>query len=456
MSVISRRNFIRSASAITAGAAIIPNLLSCSPSKRLNIAIVGVGGRGSAQWGACLDKEGIPVENVVAMCDVDEKRAAKGFNAFPNAKKFKDFRKMLDEMGNEIDAVMISTPDHTHFPAAMASMQLGKHVYVEKPLAHNVWQLRTLKKAAHEYKVITQLGNQGHATDGIRRVKEWVDAGIVGDVKEVIAWFNGPTFGHGKYFDKPDSFPPAAQPVPDGFDWDLWLGPAANRPYNSIYAPKTWRGFYDFGNGELGDWACHTLDAPFWALELGMPHTIEALYHSGAPEGFLPDQSIIKFEFPERGDKPAATLMWHEGGLKPENRPEWKIDELPPSGMIMVGEKQNIITGPRPNNAQLMMSKSEWESWVENEMPEATIPRVEGGPQQEFLRAVKGDGPLPGSDFDYGADLTEMAALGVMAQRFNTRVEYDAKAMKVTNNETLNKFIKEPVREGWSYGEELW
>lgn len=456
MSVISRRNFIRSASALTAGAAIIPNLLSCSPSKKLNIAIVGVGGRGSAQWGACLDKEGIPVENVVAMCDVDEKRAAKGFAKFPNARKFKDFRKMLDEMGGEIDAVMISTPDHTHFAAAMAAMQLGKHVYVEKPLAHNVWQLRTLKKAAHEYKVITQMGNQGHATDGIRRVKEWVDAGIVGEVKEVIAWFDGPKFGPGKYFNKPESFPPEAQAVPDGFDWDLWLGPAANRPYNSIYAPKTWRGFYDFGNGELGDWACHTLDAPFWALDLGMPHTIESLYHSGAPEGFLPDQSIIKFEFPERGDMPAATLMWHEGGLKPENRPEWKIDELPSSGMIMVGEKQNIITGPRPNNAQLMMSKAEWESWVENEMPEATIPRVEGGPQQEFLQAVKGDGPLPGSSFDYGADLTEMASLGVMAQRFNTRVEYDAKAMKITNNETLNRFIKEPVRDGWSYGEELW
>ncbi len=456
MSTISRRNFIRSASAITAGAAIIPNLLSCSPSKKLNIAIVGVGGRGRAQWGACLDEEGIPVENVVAMCDVDEKRAAEGFGTFPNARKFKDFRKMLDEMGNEIDAVMISTPDHTHFPAAMAAMQLGKHVYVEKPLAHNVWQLRTLKKAAHEYKVITQLGNQGHATDGIRRVKEWVDAGILGDVKEVIAWFDGPTFGPGRYFNKPESFPPQEQPVPDGFDWDLWLGPAAYRPYNSIYAPKTWRGFYDFGNGELGDWACHTLDAPFWALELGMPHTIETLFHSGAPEGFLPDQSIIKFSFPERGDKPAATLLWHEGGVKPENRPEWKIDELPPSGMIMVGEKQNIITGPRPNNAQLMMSKADWDNWVANEMPEATIPRVEGGPQQEFLRAVKGDGPLPGSNFDYGADLPEMASLGVLSQRFNTRVEYDARAMKVTNNERLNHFIKEPVREGWSYGEDLW
>ncbi|MFV0589875.1 MAG: Gfo/Idh/MocA family protein [Draconibacterium sp.] len=455
MNSLTRRNFLRSASTVVAGTAIIPNLLSCSPSKKINIAIVGVGGRGETQWGSCLDETGQPIHNVVAMCDVDDQRASKGFTTFPNAKKFKDYRKMLDEMSNEIDAVMISTPDHSHFPAALAAMQLGKHVYVEKPLAHNVWQLRTLKKAAHRYKVITQMGNQGHTTDGIRRVKEWVDADVIGEVKEVIAWFDGPEFGPGKYFNKADNYPPLAQAVPEYLDWDLWLGPAAKRPYNSVYAPKTWRGFYDFGNGELGDWACHTLDAPFWSLELGMPHTTETLFHSGAPEGFLPDKSIIKFEFPERGNKPPVTLMWYEGGLKPENRPEWKISELPGSGMIMVGEKQNIITGGRPNNAQLMMSKEEWESWVKNEMPEATIPRIEGGPQQEFFRAITGDGSLPGSNFDYAADLTEMALLGVLAQRFNTRVEYDAKSMKVTNNEALNNYIKEPVCDGWQFGEDL-
>ncbi len=455
MNSLTRRNFIRSTSAVVAGTAIIPHLLSCSPSKKLNIAIVGVGGRGEAQWSSCLDENGQAVHNVVAMCDVDDQRAAKGFNTFPNACKFKDFRKMLDEMSNEIDAVMISTPDHTHFPAAVAAMQLGKHVYVEKPLAHNVWQLRTLKKAAHHYNVITQMGNQGHATDGIRRVKEWVDADVLGQVKEVIAWFDGPEFGPDKYFNKANNYPPQAQAIPEYLDWDLWLGPAAKRPYNSVYAPKTWRGFYDFGNGELGDWACHTLDAPFWSLNLGMPHTTEALFHSGAPEGFLPDQSIIKFEFPERGSQAPVTLMWYEGGLKPENRPEWKIPELPRSGMIMVGEKQNIITGGRPNNAQLMMSKAEWDNWVEKEMPEASIPRIEGGPQQEFFRALTGDGPLPGSNFDYAADLTEMALLGVLAQRFNTRVEYDAQNMKVTNNEALNNYIKEPVRDGWQYGEEL-
>jgi len=450
MNYYSRRNFLKSSSALAVGAVIIPNLISCSPSQKINIAIIGVGGRGKAQWSTCKN------ENVVAMCDVDSNRAQEGFEAFPNAKKYSDFRKMFDEMGNEIDAVMVSTPDHTHFPAAMAAMQLGKHVFVEKPLAHNIWQLRTLKKAAKYYKVITQMGNQGHATDGIRRIKEWVDAGIIGDVKEVIAWFNGPAFGPDKYFEKTDPYPPIEQAIPNGLDWDLWLGPAANRPYNSAYVPKSWRGFYDFGNGELGDWACHTLDAPFWSLELGMPNVVETEFHSGAPAGFLPDQSIIRFEFPKREDKVPATLKWYEGGLKPENRPEWKLDELPGSGMIMVGEKQNIITGGRPNNAQLMMPKDEWENWVANEMPEPTIPRVLDGPQKEFLDAVKGDGPLPGSSFDYAAELTEMASVGVLSQRFNTRIEYDAKNMKASNHPELDIYIKEPVRKGWEYGEKVW
>lgn len=448
--IVSRRSFLKATTAVSTGAFFIPNLLSCSPSGKLNIAVIGVGGRGKANWSACAD------ENIVALCDVDDNRASEGCNTFPDARRFKDFREMFDKMSNNIDAVLVSTPDHTHFAAAMAAMQLGKHVYVEKPLAHNIWQLRTLKKAADKYNVITQMGNQGHATDGIRRVKEWVDAGVVGNVTEVIAWFNGPEFGEDKYFTKPSQFPPAEEPIPEGFDWNLWLGPAEVRPYNHVYHPKSWRGFYDFGNAELGDWACHTLDAPFWSLELGMPSATEAIYNSGAPDGFLPDQSTIRFEFPARGNKPPVVLTWYEGGLKPENRPEWKMDELPGSGMIMVGDKQNIITGGRPNNAQLMMPKEEWENWVANEMPEATIPRIEGGPQQEFLDAVKGNGPLPGSNFNYSADLTEMSLLGVLAQRLNTRIEYDAVNMQVTNHDNLNDYIKEPARDGWRFGDDLW
>ncbi|MCF6357317.1 MAG: Gfo/Idh/MocA family oxidoreductase [Draconibacterium sp.] len=441
---------MRSASAVTVGAAIIPNFISCSPNKKINIAVIGVGGRGAVNWKASA------AENIVALCDVDKVRAKEGFLAYPDAKHYTDYRKMFDEMASKIDAVLISVPDHSHFPATMAAMQLGKHVFVEKPLAHNIWQLRTLKKAANYYNVITQMGNQGHATDGIRRVKEWYDAGIIGEVKEIFAWFNGPSFGPNKYFNKPEQFPPIGEAVPETLDWDLWLGPTARRPYSHYYLPKTWRGFYDFGNGELGDWACHTLDAPFWSLELGMPEVVNTEFHSGAPAGFLPDQSIIRFEFPKRGSKPATTLKWYEGGLKPENRPEWKLDKLPDSGMIMIGEKQNIITGGRPNNAQLMMPKDEWENWVANEMPTPTIARIKGGPVKEFLDAIKNDGPLPGSNFNYSAELTEMAAVGVLSQRFNARIEYDAKNMKVTNHPEFDKYIKEPVRKGWKYGEEVW
>ena len=452
MSSISRRNFLRSAGALTAGAVFVPNFISCAPSGQINVAAIAAGGRAAHNINAVAEQQGV---NIVALCDVDDNRARNIYKKYPNAKTYKDFRKMLDEMYKEIDAVLIATPDHTHFAATMASMQLGKHVYVEKPLAHNVWQLRTLQKAAHHYGVITQMGNQGHATDGIRRVKEWFDAGITGDVKEIIAWFNGPTFGAGKYITKPSAFPVPEEKVPEGLDWDLWLGPQTSRPYNHVYVPKSWRGFYDFGNAELGDWVCHTLDAPFWALNLGMPTATECLNPSGGNTSFVPDSSVISFDFAARGKQPAVNLKWYEGGLKPENRPEWGLDELPGSGMIMVGEKMNIMTGGRPNNAQLMMPKDEWDAWVKYEMPEASIPRIEGGPQQEFIDAIKG-GPQPGSNFDYATRLTEMGLIGVLAQRFQTRIEYDAVNMKVTNHEGMEKYIKEPVRKGWEYGEEVW
>ena len=272
MKNLSRRNFLKSTSVASVGALIIPNFISISPNSKLNIAVIGVGGRGRANWSK------VPKENIVAMCDVDDVRAAEGYKKYPKAKKYKDFRRMFDEMANEIDAVIISTPDHTHFAATMAAMQLGKHVYVEKPLAHNIWQVRTLQKAANYYGIVSQMGNQGHTTNGIRLIKEWVDADVLGQVKEVHAWHSKVDLKNGTYFVKPDILPPVANEIPETLDWDLWLGQAEERPFNTVYAPKSWRGFYDFGNGMLGDWACHTIDAPFWDLEIGMPHTF-----TGAP-----------------------------------------------------------------------------------------------------------------------------------------------------------------------------
>lgn len=458
MNNLNRRSFMKTAATFSAGAMILPTLKSCSPNSKLNLAFVGVGGRGAANLKGCaqFDKNMVATNNVVALCDISEERAAAGFDQFPNAKRFTDFRVMLDKMGKDIDAVVITTPDHTHFPAAMAAMEMGKHVYVDKPLAHNIWQLRTLRKAAKHYGVVTQLGNQGHTTEGIRFVKEWYEADVLGDVTEIHAWFNGPHFHEKGYFLKPDNYPPTPEDVPANIDWDSWLGPKAHRPYSHFYLPRFWRGWYEFGNAELGDWACHTLDAPFWALDLGMPTSVDSIIRTPSAEGFVSDKSQLQFNFPARGNKPPVTLHWYEGDLQPENRPEWNIDEMPGSGMVMVGSKKSLRTGGRPNDPRLCVPHEEMQEFAKN-IPERTIPRVaEEDPQGEFCNAVKGVGPMPGSDFEYGARLTEMSLVGVLSQRFNTRIEYDAANMKVTNHADFDQYIKEPVREGWSYGENLW
>jgi len=455
----SRRSFLQKSAALGMGTLVIPHFLKASANGKVNIAVIGAGGRGWRNFTSFLNKEHPELsENIVAFCDVCDTRAAAAYEAFPEVPRFKDFRKMLDKMHKDIDAVIISTPDHTHFPAAMASMQMEKHVYMEKPLARNIWQLRTLSRAASHYKVIAQMGNQGHSTDGIRRVKEWVDAGVTGEVKEVFAWFNGPEFREDGYFLKPNNYPPATSPVPEGLDWDLWLGPAAKIPYAKYYHPRFWRGWYDFGCGELGDWACHTLDAPFWSLDLGSPSVVEPEFsdRNPMPEKFVTNSSVLRFEFPARGDKPPVIMKWFEGGKQPENYQDWGMDELPNNGMIMIGSEKSIRTGGRPNDSRLVMAKEEWEAYQEN-MPEPVIPRVpDESPHHEWLNAIKGIGPMPVSDFYYASRLTEMALVGVLAQRFDTRIEFDAENMKITNHPELNRYVKEPVRKGWEYGEDLW
>ena len=449
MTNLSRRSFLQTASAAAAGAIFIPNLLRCSPNNRLNIAVIGVGGRGQASWTQ------VPRESIVAMCDVDDRQSVEGFLACPEAKKYKDFRVMFDEMARDIDAVIIATPDHTHFAAAMAAMELGKHVFVEKPLAHNIWQCRTLKKAAKHYGVVSQMGNQGHTTSGIRLVKEWYDAGILGQVKEVFAWqpalnLNGPNG-----FVPSTGFPPEPQTIPNELDWDLWQGQAVEHQYNKVYVPKNWRGFYYYGDGKLGDWGCHTLDAPFWALDLGMPHTVEAELVNPVPDHtFVSEQSVVTWQFAARGNKAPVTMKWYEGFGKPEVRPEWGIDQLPNEGMIMIGDKKTLITGMRPNNARLLVPKEEWTEFLKNP-PAKTIPRIlQEKPVQEWIAAIKTH-TLPGSNFNYSASLTEMLQVGILAQRFGGKIEYDAKNMKATGRPELDVFIKEPVRKGWSYGENL-
>ncbi len=451
MKNLSRRTFLRSASAAGVGALFIPGFISCAPSTKLRFAIIGVGGQGEASW------RQLSMDSIVAMCDVDDRMSVKGYKACPKSKKYKDFRVMFDEMAKDIDAVIIATPDHTHFPAAMAAMELGKHVFVEKPLAHNIWQLRTLKKAAKHYGIVSQMGNQGHTTNGIRLVKEWYEAGVLGEVREVIAWQGKIDFEKDKsYFALPDSFPPQPQEVPNGLDWNLWQGPAAVRQFNNIYVPRTWRGFYDFGNGKLGDWCCHTLDAPFWALDLGLPHTVEGKITSPVPDhSFIAEESLVTWQFGARGNKAPVTMKWYEGFEKPAVRPEWGIDELPSGGMIMIGDKKTLITGGRPNDARLLVPEEEMKEFLKN-APAKTIPRVgEEKPVQEWIDAIKNN-TLPGSNFDYSASLVEMAHVGVLAQRFGGIINYDAENMKATNRPELDVYIKEPMREGWVYGENLW
>ena len=449
---LNRRTFLKS-SMIAGASLVFPRNISCkNPNSKLNIAVIGVGGRGHANFSPVLKSE-----NIVAMCDVDENRAKGGYekikSEFSNVKKFTDYRIMFDKMHKSIDAVIISTPDHTHFIPAFIAMQLGIHVYMEKPLAHNVFECRTLKKAANYYKVTTQMGNQGHTTNGIRQIKEWYQAGILGEVREIHAWIGSLNFRPGHYWSLPESFPPPKQQIPKSLNWDLWLGPAKNRAYNSVYVPKSWRGFYDFGSGQLGDWSCHTLDGPFWTLGLGMPYKIESYVPNQIDKHrFVSEKSVVTFNFAANKKRKSVTLKWYEGGFKPKINPQFPLKKLGSGGMIMIGSKKSLITGGRPNNPKLIVSEAEWKEFKKNP-PKKTIPRLKWGdetPVHEWIDAIKNN-YLPESNFNYGADLTEMALLGTLSQRFAAKLDYDSEKMEITNRPDINEFLKRSPREGWAY-----
>ncbi|MBM3854460.1 MAG: Gfo/Idh/MocA family oxidoreductase, partial [Verrucomicrobia bacterium] len=336
-----------------------------------------------------------------------------------------------------------------HYPAAMLAVQRGKHVYVEKPLTHSVGEARALRDAARKKGIISQMGNQGRATEGIRLMKEWFEAGVLGEVREVQAW--SPTFND-RYFLRPAALPLPAQQPPATLNWDLWLGPAQARPYHETIAPVRWRGWWDFGNGMLGDWACHTLDAPFWALELGAPSSVDVEV-SEVNREISPRWAEITYKFPARGQRPPVTLKWLEGAEKmPAEPPGWKDDGkkagFPNRGMIMLGSRHTLIApGGRPDSPRLLPN-AVWEEFKQNRPP-ATIPRVKGGPLKEWLDAIAQEGPLPGSNFEYSVPLTEMVLLGVLAMRTGKRIEWDGKAGRVTNDPALNKLVAVAARSGW-------
>ncbi|MEM8953302.1 MAG: Gfo/Idh/MocA family oxidoreductase [Verrucomicrobiota bacterium] len=450
MKKTTRRQFMSTASAAVAASALPRfSIASTDQASKINVALVGIGGMGRYAVGEAVE------ENLVALCDVDEERGGAAFREHPQVPRFKDFRVMLDKMGNDIDAVAISTPDHTHFAPAMAAMELGKHVFIQKPLAHNIWEVRTLQKAAKQYGVISQMGNQGHTFDGMLRIKEWVDAGVIGDVTEVITWTNRP---NPPWFIPPDTFPPPPSPVPATLDWDLWQGPVAARPFSDAYAPVRWRGWWDYGCGSLGDIGCHTFDAPFWVLDLGLPTKVEVEQDAPPGEGFIPMSSVVTYHFPARGDKPPVTMKWFEKGRDVPVPKRWdsKIPLSEKGGMYMEGSKETLYHADmRPTSPRLTPDDRF------NDLKAALneIDRMEnqgkGGPIKEWFRAIKGEGPAPGSNFDYAGPLTEVVLLGAMAQRTGKTIEWDAETMSVKGQPELDVIIKEPVREGWAYGESL-
>lgn len=441
MNLLTRRSFVRHAtigSAATLGfPAVLRSQAGRSPNDRLNLAFVGVGGRGR---NAVLE---LPDENHVAFCDVDDARAAVTYQKFPDVPRFRDYRVMLDKLGRDIDAVRISTPDHMHFPIAMAAMALGKHVFVEKPLTHTVAEARTLARVAREKKVATQMGNQGHANEGLRRLKEWFQAGILGEVREVHSWTNRPGWAQGIALPDHSQGAPAK---PETLDWDLWLGVAPARAYDPAFVPFRWRGFWEYGNGALGDMACHLLDGAYWALELGAPAWVEAISAKGTAHT-APASAVITYQFPARGALPPVKLTWYDGGNKPVLPEHWEQGrKLPDNGTLIIGTKETVLADTYYGSVRIVPETRMKE--LAASLPPKTLPRCQGGHYREWIAACKGGAPA-GSNFDYSGPFSEVVLLGNIALRTGRRLVWDAAAMKITNDPAASRWLTKEYRPGF-------
>jgi predicted dehydrogenase len=453
---ISRRDFIAGTAAAAAFTIVPRHVLAGSgqtpPSEKLNIAGIGIGGQGK------LNVKNVSTENIVALCDVDWGFVAKTFELYPKAKKYRDFRKMFDKQ-KDIDAVVIATPDHNHAIATMAALQLGKHVFCEKPLTHSIYEARKITETARQVKVTTQMGIQAHSCEGIRLACEWIWAGAIGPVREVHAWTSRPSpywWPYGK--ERPKETPP----VPETLDWNLWLGPAPYRPYHPCYLPAKWRGWRDFGTGAIGDMGAHILDPVFWALKLCHPTTVEASFARSNDDTY-PWASIIHYEFPAREDMPPLKLTWYDGGLMPP-RP----DELEPGrrmgnsdgGVLYIGEKGKILAGYAEGPRLIPETKMK-----EYKRPPKTIPRVfqdtyyDEATKYEvlyidehklnWLQSCKA-GKQASAGFDYSGPLTEIVLLGNLAINTGEKLHWDGPNMKVKNLPEADKYINLPYNHGWT------
>lgn len=436
MAIMNRRQFIGSLAIGNAG--IVAGRAWAAPesrsaNERLDIAVIGCGGRGAGNLA------GVAGENIVALCDVDQNRAAAAFAKFPRAKKYRDFRKMLDQLQNRIDAVVVSTPDHTHAPAAAMALKMDKHCYCEKPLAHSVYEARVVAELAKKKNVATQIGTQMHATDNYRRAVELVTTGAIGPVSEVHVWCGKDRRA------RPRSDQPQA--VPAHLDWDLWLGPAPFRPYDPCYVPGQWRWWWSFANGLLGDMGCHYMDLPFWALRLRHPTSVEAEGPAVHPET-TPRLLTVRYQFPTRDDLPPVDLTWYHGPapppvLKEKNLPIWKRGGSGPvSGVLFVGSDGMLMAD---FNRRKLFPESKFADF---QPPEPTIPDSPGH-HQEWITACKTGAPTT-CNFDYSGALTEAVLLGNVAYRTGKRLVWDPANLRTPNCPEADKYLRREYREGWS------
>lgn len=446
-----RRDFLSTLAAGTFAATIIPRHVlggpgHIAPSERIRVASIGVGGMGGGDVGT-ISRLGA---EIVALCDVDQIRGAGSFKTFSNARKYKDFRIMLDKEANYIDAVTVGTPDHTHAVATMAAIKAGKNVYCQKPLTQTIYEAREVTKAAKSAGVITSMGNQGHATEGARLTNEWIRAGVIGEVTEVHAWSDRA----GKLWKQGLGRPKGTPDTPKTLDWDLWLGPRPERPYNPAYAPHSWRGWWDFGTGALGDMGCHILDHPIWALELDAPTSVEARTTLDGSEledkrpnfETYPIAAIIYYHFPSKGSRPAVKLTWYDGGLMPPCPLEMpKGQRLPDNGVLYIGSKGKMYHSSHGGMPQLLPA-----GLVEDAKKVPKTMERSPGHYEEWVIGCKTK-KRPAASFDYSGPMTESVLLGVLALRApGRRLEWDSLNLKVTNHPELQQFIQPEYRKGWN------
>jgi predicted dehydrogenase len=443
---MTRRRFIGGSAAAAFGFQVVPSRVFGANS-RLAVAGIGAGGKGRG------DVSGAAAAgaDIVALCDVDESRAAGIFKAHPKARRFPDFRVMLEKMGKSIDACTISTPDHTHAVATSMAMKMGKHCYTQKPLTHDVYEARYLARLAKRTGVVTQMGNQAHAGEPIRRAVELVRAGIIGNITEAHIWTNRPIWPQGM------KARPARADVPNGLDWDLWLGPAPHRPYGKGYVPFSWRGWWDFGTGALGDMACHIMDMAWWSLELGSPTSVSAR-HGGNTAESAPNWAVIEYQFGYRGSRPPVKLVWYDGKKNGvQNAPSLEttggVNMVRNArgkgsfGTVLIGDKGRMFFNRRSTKWMITGRDADEVKQIEAKTPK-TLPRTKDN-YAEWVNAATGNGHAPMSRFEIAGPFTEMVLLGNLAIRAGEPVQWDAKELRSTNSEKANHYVRGEYRNGW-------